>query len=73
VGSSVASLKIFFTPNILTFSEQQYFVWDNTSQSAKQEMLEICWLCLLATPMPADNLLGPCGRPGARGHHIGDP
>jgi len=24
-------------------------------------------------PMPADNLLGPYGRPGARGHHIGDP
>jgi len=35
-------LKIFFEPNILTFSEQQYFVWDNTSQSAKRQvMLEI--------------------------------
>jgi len=67
-------MKIVFEPNILTFSEQQYFVWDNTSQNAKrQEMLEICWSCLLATPMPVDNLFGPCGRPGACGHHIGDP
>ena len=24
-------------------------------------------------PMLTDDLLGPCGRPGARGHHIGDP
>jgi len=56
----------------LNISEQQYFVWGNTSQSAKrQEMLEICAPCHLATPMPADNLLGPCGRPGARGHYIG--
>jgi len=67
-------LKIFFEPNILTFSEQQYFVWDNTSQSTKRQvMLEIWWPCLLATPMPADYLLGPCRRPDARGHHIGDP
>jgi len=58
----------------MTFSEQQYFVWDNTSQSPKrQEMLEICEPCNLATPVPADNLLGPCGRPGAYGHHNGDP
>jgi len=35
MGSSVASLKIFCGTNILTFSEQQYFVWDNTSLSAK--------------------------------------
>jgi len=63
----------FFEPIILTFSKQQYFVWDNTSQSAKQEMLENWWPCLLATPMPVDNLLGPCRRPSARGHHIGDP
>jgi len=63
-----------FEPNILTFSEQQYFVWDNTSQSAKrQEMLEIWGPCRLATPMPTDNLLGACGRPGARERHIGDP
>jgi len=27
----------------------------------------------LATPMPAGDLLGPCGWPGARGHHVGDP
>jgi len=43
----------------LTFSEQQYFVWDNTSQSTKQEMLEI-WgsfhFVPLATPVPADDL-----------------
>jgi len=58
----------------MTFSEQQYFVWENTSQSVKQkEMLEIWWPCLLATPMLADNLLGSSRRPGARGHHIGDP
>ena len=67
-------LTIFFEPNILNFSEQQYFVWDNTSQSAKrQEMLEIWWPFLLAMPMPTDNLLGPCRWPGARRHHIGDP
>jgi len=36
----------FFEPIILTFSKQQYFVWDNTSQSAKQEMLENWWPCL---------------------------
>jgi len=61
----------------LSFSEQQYSVWDNTSQSTKQqEMLEIrepCHLAPLATPMPADDLLGPCRQPGARGHHTGDP
>jgi len=69
-----ASLKIFFEPNILIFSEQQYFISDNTSQSAKRQgMLETWWLCLLATHMPADNLVGPCGRPGAHGHHVGDP
>jgi len=52
----------------LTFSKQQYFIWDNTSQSTKpQEMLEMS-----ATPRPADDLLGPCRRPGASGHHIGD-
>jgi len=22
---------------------------------------------------PAGNPRGPCGRPGARGHHVGDP
>jgi len=22
---------------------------------------------------PAGDLLGPCGRPGAHGHHVGDP
>ena len=27
----------------------------------------------LATPIPAGDLLGPCKRPGARGHHVGDP
>jgi len=27
----------------------------------------------VATPMPAGDLFGPCGRPGARGHHVGDP
>jgi len=58
----------------LTFSEQQYFVRDNTSHSAKrQEMLEIYGLCHLAMPMPANNLLGPYRRPSACGHHIGDP
>jgi len=24
----------------------------------------------LATPKPAGDLLGPCGRPGALGHHV---
>jgi len=48
-----------------------FFKKNNISQSAKQEMLEIWWPCLLATPV--DNLLGPCRRPGAHGHHIGDP
>jgi len=27
----------------------------------------------LATPMPTGDLLDPCERPGARGHHVGDP
>jgi len=36
-------------------------------------MLEIWGPCPLAAPMPADNLIGPCGRPGAHGHHIGHP
>jgi len=26
----------------------------------------------LVTPMPACGLLGLCGRPGARRHHVGD-
>jgi len=55
----------------LTFNEQQYLVKDNTSPSAKrQEMLEIWGPCHLAMPLPADNLLGPYGRPSACGHHM---
>jgi len=34
--------KLLEGANILTFSELDYFVWDNTSQSTKrQKMLEI--------------------------------
>jgi len=77
VGGSVTSPKFFGGSNIFTFSEQQYFVWGNTSQSTKrQEMPEIqepSHLAPLATPMPASDLLVPCGGTGARGHHIGDP
>jgi len=41
-GSSVATQKFFLGPNVLLFSEQRYFVWDNASQSTKrQKMLEI--------------------------------
>jgi len=42
VGGSVASPQFFGGSNIFTFSEQQYFVWGNASQSTKrQEMPEI--------------------------------
>jgi len=27
----------------------------------------------LARPMPTGDILGPCGWPGARGHHVGEP
>jgi len=67
------SAKFFGGPNILNFSELQYLVWDNTSQSTKrQKMLEMWreWHPL-ATPMPTGDLLGPCRRPGAHGHHVG--
>jgi len=44
----------------------------NASQSTKrQEMLEI-W-GVIATPMPAGDLPGPCGLSDARGHHFGNP
>jgi len=35
ISSSVASPKCFWGENILTLSEQQYFVWDTASQSTK--------------------------------------
>jgi len=56
----------------LTISEQPYFVMDNASQNTKrQEMLEMGEaMAPLATPKPAGDLLGPCGRPGALGHHV---
>jgi len=58
----------------LTFSELHYFIWDNTSQSTKRKNARnLTRISPLATPMPAGDLLGPCGRPGARGHHVGDP
>jgi len=42
-GSGVASPKYLGEPNLLTISEQQYFVWDTASQSTKlQCMLNIC-------------------------------
>jgi len=28
---------------------------------------------MLLSEQPAGNQQGPCGRPGARGHHVGDP
>jgi len=28
---------------------------------------------LFCTPLSAGDLLGPCGRPSARGHHVDDP
>jgi len=32
------------------------------------------WSCLCyCQNRPAGDLCGPCGRPGARGHHVGDP
>ena len=64
----------FFESNIWTFSEQQYFIGTTPLKVQNdKKMLQIWVPCHLATPMPAHNLLGPCGRPGAYGHHIGDP
>jgi len=41
-ASGVASPKFVWGANLLTFSEQHYFVWDTASQSTKwQDMLEI--------------------------------
>jgi len=56
VTSSVASPKKILEPNLLTLSEQQYFVWDATFQSTKQQdilaVLGACPFCpSLATPM----------------------
>jgi len=43
--SDVTSPKFFVGPDLLTLSEQQYFVWDTVSLSTKlQDMLEI-WRC----------------------------
>ena len=30
-------------------------------------------MLMLFLEQAAGDLLGPCGRPGARGHHVGDP
>jgi len=54
--------KFWDRPNILTLSEQQYFIRDNASQITKrQKMLEI-WRAMtpLVAPMPAGDLV-PAG------------
>jgi len=64
--------EFFWGPNIFTFSELKYFVWDNTSQSTKRQK---CWkfdangapwlrLCPRATYLALSS---------ARGHNVGDP
>ena len=45
-SSSLTSPKFWERPNILTSSEQQYFVWDTASQSTKrQDVLEVARHC----------------------------
>ena len=76
-GGSVASPK-FLRTKYFDFKRPTVFCWDKASQCTKrQEILEI-WglmppLATLVTPMPGGDLLGPCERPGARRHHVGDP
>jgi len=63
----------------IDFDEQQ-FLFGTTTLKAQNEMLKFVRnlgamtpLASLTTSMPAGGLLDICGRPGARGHHIGDP